>query len=290
MDIELLRSRRTDLEEIVQVLNPDQLDLELTIYDKIVDSIEMRSKRVLDEAQRAGPEYRTQLKEYNDVLEDALLNPDTLKRLLETPDKATIREILQDAQRVAIEAGGEQRYIQRRASNIHRHADRFGHKPAYIIILNYDPAKHKNSIREGTGNFTNGPIQQLARTRQRTIIGSNIERLVEGKLSEFYGVSFEDGAMLLDNEGNIAATNAEIEIGETDHDLGDHKSLNEKYGLSAGGNTRQHAALLGSGKMAGTVIYTLGEETPNIRRYYGGKLSGSTDETELEYARSSFGL
>ncbi|MBN2142918.1 hypothetical protein JW711_06340 [Candidatus Woesearchaeota archaeon] len=179
---------------------------------------------------------------------------------------------------------GKQSHKNKSFSEVNREIDDliniYGHKPAYIIVLNYDQPKHQIHIHEGY--FSNGQIQ-----RERGEVTYLTERMCIGKFLldpafflEIMDISYEDSALLISAETRIIGTNAEMKFNvDVPHAMG---SLNQITGIHGGGSNRQRASLFGSKTMPGTVIYSL-SETGIIRRFYMGELTRSTHQKEVDW-------
>ena len=154
---------------------------------------------------------------------------------------------------------------------------KYGHTPAYIFLLNFDPhdESHKKHAFDGI--------------HKRECISRHISD--ESVVPEIMKISYEDGAVLLDKKGFIYATNIKLEdvnpsaiINSNDEEI-----TKELFGFHRGEVGKRHYSSIGASfHMKGTVVYTLGEEG-HITRFENGKIIFSTvDEENSVNIRDSY--
>jgi len=102
-------------------------------------------------------------------------------------------------------------------------------------------------------------------------------------------IAYEDGAILLTNNGLIHSTNVQLqnvnpaEIYTSKRVKNEHKD--KLFGFRQPVNTRHYSSLGASFHMFGTIIYTLGEESKQIRRFQQGIITFSTLKEENSLAK-----
>jgi hypothetical protein len=149
---------------------------------------------------------------------------------------------------------------------------RFGHSPAYIVALNFDPDSEHEQHRFRGGDDS---------------IFSNRHLSSEELKQPLRELGYRDGAILIRPDGKIYAVRAQltnidpkaIHAGRDDLDLDDPRV----YGFKGSVNVRHFSALGASFHLPGLVTYTLSEETGDIRRYEKGKITFSTLQDEEAY-------
>jgi hypothetical protein len=151
---------------------------------------------------------------------------------------------------------------------------RYGHAPAYIVCLNFDPESDHESHR------FRGDVDDIFKDKKIT------SKDLKMHLAE---LGYKDGAMLIKPDGTIYAVKAQltnIDPKSIIFDKGNEDlSLNDpsNYGFKEVVNVRHFSAIGASYHLKNTLIYTLSEETGNIRRYKGGKITFSTLQDEDPY-------
>ncbi|MBN1792943.1 hypothetical protein JW826_04650 [Candidatus Woesearchaeota archaeon] len=284
---------RKNLADRVRLLNPDQLDLELGVYNTIIAVEAIRHQRMMADAEDESREYLLDERKRTDERDQKIMLS-TLDEAFpqgQDPDPGRVVPMTRGMMEQFLRAGYANNplpeleiELQTRKNQtykeIKRHAKRYGHLPTFIIILNYLPEIHAKHIKKGTGIFENGFYYEGEDRRIRNCIGRPFLKPTEWMLDELYSISLEDSAVTVNSQGLISGTNAEIDDQANENNTDeDKRSLNERIGLLAGGNTRQHAAYEGSGLMKGTIIYTLGE-SGYIRRFCEKELTQSSHAGE----------
>jgi hypothetical protein len=150
----------------------------------------------------------------------------------------------------------------------------FGHAPAYIVCLNFDPDSdhEKHRFRGETDHVFN----------EKLFMSKDIRM----PLNE---LGYKDGAILVKPDGYIYTVRSqltnidpkEIVLELNDDSLDVNDSVN--YGFKEPVNVRHFSAIGASFHLKNTILYTLSEETGNIRRYEDGKISFSTLQDEDPY-------
>ena len=148
----------------------------------------------------------------------------------------------------------------------------FGHPPAYIIALNFDPeSKHQNH-RFG-GDLDN------------TFHGKDFR--LSGLQTHLKELGYKDGAILVKSDGIIYAVRAQITNVDPKAIFNGNKELDLNnphiYGFKEPVNVRHFSALGASFHLNELITYTLSEETGNIRRFKNGKITFSTLQDEDPY-------
>ena len=149
---------------------------------------------------------------------------------------------------------------------------KFGHAPAYIVALNFDPeSKHQNHRFQGD-------LDNLFHGKNLGLSG------LQMPLKE---LGYKDGAILVKNDGTIYAVRAQITNVDPKaiFNGGNKSDLNNPhiYGFKEPVNVRHFSALGASYHLNGLIAYTLSEETGNIRRFENGKITFSTLQDEDPY-------
>jgi len=148
----------------------------------------------------------------------------------------------------------------------------FGHAPAYIFVLNYQPDDETHS------NHVFKPV--FNRTCVNKFIGD------ESALSNLRDLCFEDNAILVDSNGKVYATEAQlvnVNPAEITDEKWQHELTHHGYGFSTAVHTRHYSSLGASFHLQGTVVYTLGEKGI-IRRFEQGDITFSTLREERDMA------
>lgn len=138
----------------------------------------------------------------------------------------------------------------------------FGHRPAYIFVLNFDPDDPEHSERIFKPN------------RDRISVGKKLDdRTIAEDIQK---IAYEDGAIIVDQDGRINSTNAQlVNVNPAEIPYIDGKDPYETIGFKLPVNTRHFSAIGASYHMPSCVVYVLGEHG-HIRRFDEGELSFST--------------
>ena len=156
---------------------------------------------------------------------------------------------------------------------------KYGHAPAYIFVLNFDPNNPKHKEHIFRGNYHRG------------CIGKHVSD--PDIIPEIGKIAYEDSAILIKPTGIIYATNVQLvdvdpvdiyEKSQITQKTKD-KDSNKLYGFTEKEEgTRNYSSLGASFHLPGTVIYALGEKG-NIRRFQKGIITYSTIDEEQEIAK-----
>jgi hypothetical protein len=247
--VSILVKKRADLEKRIIQLKPETVDIELDAYDVII---------------AAKHDYQKRKEECK-------------KEIINLVHKASGISVPQDF--TSIFSNPEEA--------INSYGKRFGHAPAYIIILNYDEKNHKHAITAGMGIFNNGEKvneENPSRLYIRECIGTKFNTT---NLEELRKLAYEDLATLVDSQGIIKGTNVHLIDDEL---IQDTTPLHVRIGLLAGGHSRHFAAASASYLMKDTVVYTLsegegdGDDRGYVRRFQGGIVTFSTHKGEDDHA------
>ncbi|PIN68627.1 hypothetical protein COV93_08750 [Candidatus Woesearchaeota archaeon CG11_big_fil_rev_8_21_14_0_20_43_8] len=141
----------------------------------------------------------------------------------------------------------------------------FGHKPAYIFVLNYDNNIHKEHA--------------VSANYSRDCIGKHITD--KEILPDMKKIAYEDNAILFDPKGYIVATNTILVNVDPSDIIGGRRGGNEELGFANKVGSRHHFAIGASYHLLGTVVYTL-SETGHVRRFVQGKITFSTVDHETK--------
>lgn len=208
----LLLKKRSDLEFLLNDINPSGKSLELNVYDL------MLSSRV----------------DYN-------------KRVNEDISMVNIESDL--------------------SSNIRSLILRYGHAPAYIFLLNFNPYNefHKRHVFDGV--------------HKRECIGKHISD--KSVFPEIMKIAYEDNAVVLDRRGFIYATNVQlVDVNPSAIINSYDKEISHKlFGFHKEVHTRHYSSIGASFHINGSVVYTLGE-AGHVRRFENGKITFSTVDEE----------
>lgn len=143
---------------------------------------------------------------------------------------------------------------------------KYGHAPAYIFVLNYDPdeAKHKKHVFGGH--------------YERECIGKHV---ADSDIStELEDISQEDNAILVQEDGIIYATNVQlVNVKPPYMRKKADVDYNVFYGFAHAVHSRHYSSLGASHHLPGTIVYTLSEKG-DVRRFERGKLTFSTINEE----------
>jgi hypothetical protein len=247
--VSILVKKREDLEKRIIQLNPETVDIELDAYDVIIAAKHDYHKR----KDECAEEIITLVNKQNGIAP-----PEKFTSIFSNPKEA-----------------------------INSYGKRFGHAPAYIIILNYDEKNHKHAITPGMGIFSNGEKvneENPSRLYIRECIGTKFNTT---NLDELRKLAYEDLATLVDSNGIIKGTNVHLIDDEL---IQDTTPLHIRIGLLAGGHSRHFAASSASYLMKGTIVYTLsegehdGDDRGYVRRFQGGIVTFSTHKGEDDHA------
>ena len=190
----LLLEKRSNLESLLEDLNPRGKPLELNVYDLMVKS---------------RMDYHTRM--------DGDLDE------IDAKEKSSLKPKIESL------------------------IDEYGHKPAYIFLLNFDQYNetHRKHIFDGV--------------HRRECIGKHISE--KSVIPEILKIAYEDNAVILDSKGFIYATNVQLVdvnpsaiINSNDEEIS-HKM----FGFHKEVHTRHYSSIGASFHMKGLVVYTLGE-------------------------------
>ena len=180
-------------------------------------------------------------------------------------------------------------------AGVHEIAEKFGHRPAYLVVVNYDPAQHADHI--------------FGADYKDPLVGMNIRSPEAQK--EFLRFATQDRALLVDAYGKVVGVKAHL-VNINPADIPDARLTNgngedpthDRFGFplvselntgyddskgdelspaiqKKGANTRHYSAISASYHMAGAVVYTLSEETRGVRRFRDGKITFSTHPLDI---------
>jgi hypothetical protein len=146
----------------------------------------------------------------------------------------------------------------------------YGHAPAYIVALNFDPESEHEQHR------FRGEEDHIFSGRKFAL------KDLQDPLKE---LGYKDGAILVKPNGEIYTVRSQltnidpkaIYVDSEEVDLNDSGT----YGFKETVNVRHFSALGASFHLQGLITYTLSEETGNIRRLQKGKITYSTLEEEF---------
>jgi len=147
-------------------------------------------------------------------------------------------------------------------SNLLAWKDKFGHAPAYIFVLNYNPEKseHYNHTYKG----------RVLGSDDRDCLGKHI--LDEKIISEMEEIAYEDCAILVQPDGIIYATNVQlVDVNPT--------AIDNLPNFDYSSFHSRHYSALGASFHLDTVIYTL-SESGHVRRFKSGAITFSTSNKE----------
>jgi hypothetical protein len=148
---------------------------------------------------------------------------------------------------------------------------RYGHAPAYIVCLNFDPdSEHELHRFRGDTNHI---------FKNKNFMSKDIKL----GLNE---LGYKDGAILIKPNGTIYTVRTQLtnidpkDIIKLENDENLDENDPKNYGFKETVNVRHFSAIGASFHLKNTILYTLSEETGNIRRYQNGKISFSTLQEE----------
>jgi hypothetical protein len=168
--------------------------------------------------------------------------------------------------------------------------DNLGHKPAYIVVLNFDTGNEKHIERHlsNEANYANPPVG-------KNIMDADI--VCEDTVSPLEQIAYGDGAVVCDLNNDIFGTNVMLKNVDWDKlagaDNGGNGGAYRYLGYRDQIGARQLHSVATPPKMKNTVLYTLGESCV-VRRYAHDRrdpsttLSYSTHPLEKEVARKRF--
>jgi len=230
--------KRKELEDLLDRLSQDET---FTLLDK---SIEIRIYDLMINARI----------KYNQAMNEDLDN--IIKGLLEVPSDKI------DNLSVGFSA----------KSTLLNWKEKYGHAPAYIFVLNFDP----NNPQHKEHSFG-----AMSGRSFRPCINRNIND--QDIIEDIEKIAYEDNAVIIDKKGLILATNIQLVdvnpsaiLGEFSKNSDDHK----KFGFVHEVHSRHFSSLGASYHIPGSVVYTLGE-AGYIRRFEKGKITFSTVEQEI---------
>ncbi|MDO8481225.1 MAG: hypothetical protein Q7S65_05450 [Nanoarchaeota archaeon] len=157
----------------------------------------------------------------------------------------------------------------------------YGHAPAYIFVLNFDPANPVHNQKTFGG--------KLLQREERPALGRKVDINDEVCFRDMKRVAYEDNAVLVQVDGTVYGTNVELVEINPQRILTERSStpgtLQEQLGFRQQVNSRHLYSIGASFEMPGTVVYTLGEGG-NIRRFEKGGITFSTVRGETPNAGS----
>ena len=141
----------------------------------------------------------------------------------------------------------------------------YGHAPAYIFVVNFDPMNKNHTQHIFSGRT------------DRDCVGKSISN--PELIDEICSIAYEDNAILVKSDGIIHATNVHL-INLNPHDIPNnrdpsHINFYSHYGFKQHVHTRHFSSLAASYHLPELIVYTL-SEAGFIRRFSGGKITFST--------------
>lgn len=221
---------RNKLRESIERNNPEQLDIELGIYELLFSSSNSYEGRSLQE-------LRNHIGSVIDTF-------------VETEDRETT--------------------INRSIPLFYSWKGEYGHGPAYIVGLNFGAEEeHQTHIAGGEILFQGNDLFDIDKEFQNYLLE----------------LGYKDGAILLGCDGELVYSRALLEnISPVDvppaYEVAEGESYFRRFGFMEWVNKRHFSALGASYHLKGLIVYTLSEESGNIRRYQNGRITFSTNVAE----------
>ena len=251
---------RQELEKRLKVLNPKQIDLELKVYDTMIKSMRERYKQLEAEIQET---YGQEFGEYDRIANNI---EEIIVQLSGDHPGASLPELFDRMRKTQDYEADKKGFIDTRLSRAEHYSRKYGHLPAFIAILNYEPERHEDGI--------------IKANERHSAVGKTFYS--NEAWDEVNKLAYEDGAFLLNSKGKILAVHAEIDYHPAiakGHPK-DKDEVNLQLGFRGHVGLRHPASSFASKNMPGTIVYVLGEEAQQIRRLESGINTASTRQGE----------
>ncbi|MFH1916674.1 MAG: hypothetical protein ABIJ21_05390 [Nanoarchaeota archaeon] len=166
----------------------------------------------------------------------------------------------------------------------------FGKKHGFIFVLGYDPTDTSYEITKGDFHANDEFVSPMK--------DDHIDELTD-RINVRDGIAYQilqeithiddDGAVLIDKDGYLLHNGYSLEVSPksvlAEMKIPNHRTLGQRYGFSRNVGRRHNSAIAASYKLPNTEIYTLSEESEDIRGYYRTLIFCSPYEQELTDSR-----